>query len=292
MHARVHRAGPAGPRVRQDARVPALPPPVLRRFVALGDSTTEGVGDPWDPGREATSPLRGWADRLAERLAALHPGLTYANLAVRGLKAAQIRERQLDAAVALAPDLVGMTGGLNDLLRPRLDLDAVLADLDAIQGTLTAAGATVLTFTLPDLSAVAPVARPVRGRLAAYNDGLRALHARHGSVLVDAAVQPVGEDPRLWASDRLHPNAEGHARLADAAAEALRLPGASDAWTRGLHAAEPAPLPRALARETAWTVRFLAPWVGRRLRGASSGDGREAKRPVPGAPGEPPSARP
>ena len=244
--------------------------------------STRPDADPGTGGRLATvrRAARGARDRLAGQLAALHPGLTYANLAVRGRKAGEIREEQLGPALALAPDLVGMTGGLNDLLRPKLDLDAVLADLGTIQGALGAAGATVLTFTLPDLSAVTPTARPVRGRLAAYNDGLRALARTHGSVLVEVAGHEIGADPRLWAADRLHPNAEGHARLAAAAAEALALPGADDGWTRGLQAAPPSPLPAVVLRETVWTVRFLAPWVGRRLRGTSSGDGRTAKRPT------------
>ena len=250
-----------------------------RRFVALGDSTTEGVGDPFDPREPERSPLRGWADRLAERLATVHPGLVYANLAVRGRKAREIREEQLEPALALDPDLIAMTGGLNDLVRPKADVDAVLAELDVIHRRASAAGATVLTFTLPDLSALVPPARPVRGRLAAYNAGLHALAREHGSVLADVAAQPIGADPRMWAPDRLHPNPDGHARLAAAAAEALALPGADDAWTRGLAQARPARLPAVLARETVWTVRFLTPWIGRRLRGTSSGDGRTAKRP-------------
>jgi len=253
---------------------------VVHRFVAIGDSTTEGVGDPVDPRRPESSPLRGWADRLAERLAALNPGLTYANLAVRGRKAREIREEQLAPALALGPDLVAMTGGLNDLVRPRFDLDLVLGELDAMQCAVVAAGGTVLTFTLPDLSAFVPTARPVRGRLAAYNAGLHTLAARHGTVLADVAAHPVAADPRLWAPDRLHPNPEGHARLADAAAEALALPEAGAGWTTGLAPPSPVRLPTVLARETVWTVRFLAPWVGRRLRGTSSGDGRTAKRPA------------
>ena len=56
-----------------------------RRFVALGDSFTEGLMDEVGPdGRH-----RGWADRVAEALAARASaegadGIEYANLAVRG----------------------------------------------------------------------------------------------------------------------------------------------------------------------------------------------------------------
>ena len=47
------------------------------RYVAIGDSTTEGLEDPYPDG----SGYRGWADRLAERMAQASPGLLYANLA-------------------------------------------------------------------------------------------------------------------------------------------------------------------------------------------------------------------
>lgn len=262
-----------------DDRFAAAAPTAFTRFVALGDSTTEGVGDPVDPAATgADVGLRGWADRLAERLAAGNPDLRYANLAVRGRKAREIRDEQLAPAVALAPDLVVMTGGLNDLLRPRVDLDLVLEDLRVIHRGLHAAGATVLTFTLPDLSAIVPVARPVRGRLQAYNAGLRALGG--ASVVVDLAEHDLGRDRRLWATDRLHPNGEGHARLAAAAAHALALPGADDAWSERPPPDPRAPLPRVVAGEALWLGRFMAPWLGRRLRGTSSGAGRTAKRPA------------
>ena len=83
------------------------------RYVAMGDSQTEGVGD----GDDVTG-LRGWADRLAERLAIGNPGLQYANLAVRGRLAAQVHTEQLGPALALRPDLATVFAGVNDLLRP------------------------------------------------------------------------------------------------------------------------------------------------------------------------------
>ena len=132
----------------------AIRNPVYERFVALGDSTTEGLEDPYPDGRG----YRGWADRLAERLAADNPGVAYANLAVRGRKVPQIREEQLEPALALEPDLASILGGINDVLRRRLDLDRVVGDLDAMAAALSAQGATVLTFTFPDPTAVITVA--------------------------------------------------------------------------------------------------------------------------------------
>src|SRR3954470_24801604 len=126
-----------------------------RRFVALGDSTTEGLMDPLPDG----SGFRGWADRLAEMLAALDPELRYANLAVRGKLAREVRAEQLDAAIALEPDLASVLSGLNDMLRRSVDVDAVVGELDAMIGTLRGAGADVLAFTLPNPVPINPIAK-------------------------------------------------------------------------------------------------------------------------------------
>lgn len=92
----------------------------FHRYVALGDSFTEGVGDP-----DETRPngLRGWADRVAEVLATQEPDFTYANLAVRGRKLLGVLDEQLEPALALSPDLVTMYAGANDILRPGARLD-------------------------------------------------------------------------------------------------------------------------------------------------------------------------
>src|SRR5687767_1528698 len=110
-----------------------------RRFVALGDSTTEGLMDLNPDGT-----FRGWADRLAERLAEDEPDLRYANLAVRGKRAHEVLEEQLAAAVALEPDLASVLSGLNDMLRRNCDVEAVAGHLDQMIGTLREAGADVL----------------------------------------------------------------------------------------------------------------------------------------------------
>ena len=115
-----------------------------RRFVALGDSTTEGLMDPLPDG----SGFRGWADRLAEILAAIEPDLRYANLAVRGKLARQVRETQLEPALALKPDLVSLLAGLNDMLRRNVDVAGVVAEIDGMVSRLREAGADVILFTL------------------------------------------------------------------------------------------------------------------------------------------------
>src|SRR4051794_28438528 len=245
---------------------------MYRRFVALGDSTTEGLRDPYPNGA-----FRGWADRLAERLAQEEPELLYANLAVRGKVARQVREEQLAAAVGLQPDLASVLSGLNDMLRRNCDTSGVLGHLDAIIGALRGAGADVLTFTLPDPVPINPIAKSAAARLRHLNAGIRDLSAEHGARLVDLEAHPVASDRRLWDGDRLHANPEGHRRIADAAAEALGLEGADSSWTVDF----PAPLmPRSRVSHAVWAGRYLTPWVIRRLRGVSSGDGITPKRPT------------
>jgi lysophospholipase L1-like esterase len=247
---------------------------VYSRYVALGDSTTEGLDDPRPDGT-----YRGWADRLAERLALENPALLYANLAVRGRLVERVRSEQLAAALALEPDLATVVGGLNDLLRPRCDPLAVAGHLEAMVSALREAGATVATFTLPDLSSVVPLARLVRPRLLAYNDAIRAIGARTGAVVVDLAAEPVSIDPRLWSVDRLHASTLGHERIAAALCEALGVDHADRAWAEPLPTA-PRPRRHALiAAEVRWAQRYFTPWIVRRLRGRSSGDGRGPKRP-------------
>src|SRR5699024_4374021 len=123
------------------------------RYVALGDSLSEGVGDiPWPDGTP-----RGWTDRLARLLAAHHGRIEYANLAVRGLKTGQIVEGQAAAARALEPDLLTITAGMNDLLRPRVDFavlqNALVRLVEPFRGT------PIVIVPIPDVSRVSPVGR-------------------------------------------------------------------------------------------------------------------------------------
>ncbi|MFE0643725.1 SGNH/GDSL hydrolase family protein [Streptomyces sp. NPDC058877] len=244
------------------------------RYVALGDSQTEGLGD----GDDITG-LRGWADRLAELLAREHPDVLYANLAVRGRLAGQVRAEQLAPALALRPDLATVVAGVNDLLRPRFDPDATAGHLETMFAALTGVGARVATLTFPDVGRITPLARPLGPRVEGLNERIRAASRRHGVTVVETSHHPVVTDPRLWSPDRLHAGPLGHARIAAAVAQALALPGSDDSWTRPL---PPGNLPKgfgAVTVELRWIGSFLGPWLGRRLRGRSSGDDRRPKRP-------------
>ncbi|MEZ5213290.1 SGNH/GDSL hydrolase family protein [Gordonia sp. (in: high G+C Gram-positive bacteria)] len=244
------------------------------RFVALGDSQTEGMGDP-DPRYE----YRGWADRLATLLAVQNPGLRYANLAVRGKTTRQAREEQLAPALALEPDLITAPLGMNDVIGSS-DMAQVHDDLDAVYRVLAATGATVLISTYPDVTATIPLGRRFEDKLLTLNQMMRDFAGRYGFVLVDLYSAPVLTDLRSWAPDRLHASPLGHERFAAGAAHALGLPGSSPDWGRPL---DTRPDPHRLlrhARDTRWAVQHLTPWMIRRLRGRSLGDGRAPKRPL------------
>ena len=254
-------------------------PPVrllpFTRYVALGDSSTEGIDDP-----DGAGGYRGWSQRLAERIhAAQGGGLHYANLAVRGLTTAQIRVRQLDAALAMRPDIATVFCGTNDVTGARFNARAVAGDIEHMQRALCENGATVLSFTLPDLTPLMPLARLIAPRIAALNRALAEASRNTGSILVDFAAHPVATDRRLWSEDRIHANAAGHARIAGALAQALHLPGANDDWK------QPFPMPLAQTRaqwwaaELTWTRRHLLPWIWQGAAGRSSSHGRNPKRP-------------
>jgi lysophospholipase L1-like esterase len=244
------------------------------RYVALGDSSAEGLDDP-----DGSGGYRGWADRLAARLATLQGSVLYANLAIRGRRTRQILDEQLPAAVAMRPDLVTIFCGTNDVVARHFDLPGFAADLERLHHGLAGTGATVLTFTLPDLGQVLPLARRLAPRVAAMNETIRRTAAARGVRLVDVAAHTVASDPRLWGDDRLHANSAGHQRIAAALAEALGLPGTDRSWS------EPLPAPPARSRrdrvtaEIAWWRRHFLPWALRHARGLSSGSGREPKRP-------------
>ena len=267
-------ASPVFPLPRSSPVFPRLPQSSPVRFVALGDSSTEGIDDP-----DGEGGYRGWADRLADLIAESQGTVLYANLAVRGSSTRQIRDRQLAPALRMRPDLVSLFSGTNDVVRQRFDAEGVAADIEEMHRALIGQGATLVTFTLPDLTPVMPAARWISPRVERLNRTLREVSARTGAILVDVARHPVASDPRLWSEDRLHANALGHSRIAAALAEALGLPDSNVTWSHALPPSPPSPFPARIAAELRWARRHLFPWFWRHLHGKSSGDGRSAKRP-------------
>lgn len=244
------------------------------RYVALGDSFTEGIGDP-----EPRSPggTRGWADRVAEVLATRTDGFAYANLAIRGRLLQQIIDEQVDAALELRPDLITLSGGGNDIIRPNTDPDVIADRLEGAVERLRSNGATVVLFNGPDIG-MTPVLNRSRGKVAIYNENLRAVAARHDAIIADMWALRELKDPRMWAPDRLHFSPIGHTTVARMVLDSIGVENELEPYN-------PEPLPhrpwrQARVEDMGWAREYLVPWVVRRIRHQSSGDGVSAKRPT------------
>jgi lysophospholipase L1-like esterase len=243
------------------------------RYVAIGDSFTEGIGDP-EP--ESPGGHRGWADRVAEVLAAGAPGFAYANLAIRGRLLQQIIDEQIDAALELTPDLITISAGGNDIIRPGTDPDEIAVRFDAAIARLRSDGATVVMFNGPDIG-MTPVLNRSRGKVAIYNENLRTIAQRHDAIVADMWPMTELRDPRMWAPDRLHFSPVGHHTIARMVLSTLNVDNELEPYA-------PEPLPavswrQARSGDIVWAREHLMPWVLRRIRHQSSGDNVTAKRP-------------
>ncbi|MGW0666883.1 SGNH/GDSL hydrolase family protein [Streptomyces sp. NPDC002746] len=258
----------------------------IESYAAIGDSFTEGVGD---PGPDGT--FVGWADRfaviLADQLAhpetaqdgtaAAHGHFRYANLAVRGRLLDQIVEEQVPRAKELAPDLVSFCAGGNDIIRPGTDPDDVAERFERAVAELTRSVGTVLVTTGFDTRGV-PVLRHLRGKIATYTAHVRSIADRYDCPVLDLWSLRSVQDRRAWDGDRLHLSPEGHTRVALRAAQVLGLDVPTDPdqeWPPQAHRGTL----EVRRDDIHWAREYLVPWIGRRLRGESSGDHVEAKRP-------------
>ena len=184
-------------------------------YVALGDSTVEGVG--------ASAPARTYVGRLHERLLAVYPHARLINLGVGGATASGVLSRQLPRALELQPDLVTLSVGPNDITGKRA-LESYARDIDAILRTLTSrTSAVVVVNLIPDLT-VTPRFRGkeieprVRQRVVAFNEILARQAREYGAEVVDlyaASHREVPVRPDLIGPDRYHPSDEGYARWAE-----------------------------------------------------------------------------
>lgn len=246
-----------------------------RSYVALGDSFTEGMDDPYPDGRT----FRGWADLVAARLALdAGPGFGYANLAIRGRLLDQVIAEQVEPALAMRPDLVSFAAGGNDALRRKIEPAALIAKLDGVVERFRAAGADVVLFRFADVTTRLPGQRLVGPRTAQLNDGVSRVGEQRGAHVIDLYGDEAFRNPVLWSTDRLHLSAAGHRRVAAHVLTSLGV-GVDEDWM--LVPPAPAPTPWLLARraDLRWAGQHLAPWIKRRLTGVSSGDGVTAKRP-------------
>ncbi len=245
---------------------------VYDSYIALGDSFTEGLDD-----RAPDGTFRGWADLVAAALASSSAGFTYANLAVRGRRLAQIRDGQVPVAEAVRPALVTIAAGGNDILALRCDPVGLGRDMHDVLERLTRTGATVLVFTGFDARRRLPLGGLLAGRTARYNEAVRRSAVELEVLVVDLWTLPGLDEDRHWSADRLHLSTAGHRLVARAVLERLgHGPGELD------DGAEAATVPRwvvARRSDLSWARAYAAPWIGRKLRGRSTGDLLDPKRP-------------
>lgn len=246
-----------------------------RRYVALGDSFTEGIGDPdpHNPGRH-----RGWADRVAQQLSTTVPDFAYANLAIRGRLINQIVAEQVEPAIELKPDLISICAGGNDVIRPGGDPDKIAEKLDGAINELSGTGATIVLLTGPDIRDT-PVLGGIRGKVAIYNENVRAIAQRYDAVVGDLwALSELRQTP-MWDPDRLHFSPAGHQIISAMVLDALNVPHEPVMDSQLEHATRS--WREARIEDLQWAREYFGPWILRRIRHQSSGDGVSAKRPLP-----------
>lgn len=244
------------------------------RYVAMGDSFTEGVGD---PAPDRPNGVRGWADRVAEQFMLSDPQALYANLAIRGRLLRPIVDEQLQAALDLKPNLVSLYGGGNDILRPGTDIDAILEHLNGAFAALRQENIEVFTFTGMDVRDFSAF-KSTRPKTAIYNEILREIADEHDVHIVDFWRMRDFADLGYFAPDRLHLNASGHTKMAGRVLETLSMDSINLEFPTMPVAVQKTRF-EILRDEARWTREFVLPWVGRRLRGTSSGDGISPKYP-------------
>jgi len=251
----------------------------FQRFIVCGDSYSEGMTDEVVDGK-----YRGWADRVADVMAQAHDDFTYMNVAIRGKLIGQVVEDQLPTALRFitgSDTLVSFHAGANDALRPGYQASiAIPLYQDAVR-LIAKSGATVMLFTvLENTGNKGKGAELWQKRFSEFNKGVRAVGAEVGAIVVDANQETFFSDRRFLAFDRLHLNAEGHNRVAQAVLERINLPFNS-AWRTPLPPAKKTPWIIEKGVTVAWFFIFALPWIIRRIQGKSSGDGRSAKYPTP-----------
>lgn len=244
-------------------------------FVALGDSFTEGL---WDVRPDGS--LRGWADRVAERMAADVPDFRYANLAVRGRKLDEVADHQVPLLEQLAPSLVSIGAGANDIIRTKASPAELGNRFHRMLGRVSDMNDRVVVFAGFDPRKRIPMTSGPAARAEVYNECIRRSALQFGATVIDLWSLPRLYEDRMWAPDRLHLSSDGHALVAAAFLTAIGTPTTFADLTEDpgvMHAARGWLAAR--AEDARWLIQDVTPWAYRGLRGRSSGDGQEPKLP-------------
>lgn len=244
-----------------------------RSYVAIGDSLSEGLGDfTFEVSREGN----GWTDRLAAMLSleATSRGadFQYANLALRGSKLRKIMGEQLEAALRLQPDLVTIMAGSNDFMTKEADLPEVEAIYREGLQLLLAAGCDVVVANTIRPSHLR-FFRRVLPRALRMSRMIESVAKELGVPIIDVHGIDEFSELAFWAEDMVHFSGHGHIRVAN---EAARLLGLNHRMPEAKQDEMIAP-GRGFVDTIRWVVVWVIPFIERRLRGTSSGDGMQSK---------------
>ena len=240
---------------------------------------TEGMSD-----EQILGQYRGWADRVAEVMARNWESFTYCNLAIRGKLVGQVVDEQIPQAlphITGASTILSFHAGANDVIRPKYDPERTIATYNAGVDRLHATGARLMLFcVLADTGATTRTAKIWKERFEEFNANVRKRASEVGALLFDPNPDSFWRDQRFIHADRLHLNSQGHHRVAQAVLARLELPHDPD-WRKPLPPASPISTLEKAKIDLHWFWNYALPWLGRRARGRSSGDGRSAKYPQP-----------
>jgi lysophospholipase L1-like esterase len=254
---------------------------IIQHFIVLGDSFSEGMTDELVDGK-----YRGWADRVADVLSSHADDFMYANLAVRGKLIHQVVQDQVPKALEMIrPNtLISFHAGANDVIRPNYKADVTLPSyakaVRDLAAQLNKFEAKLMLFTVQESAAANTRTGEIwNERFKVFNEQVRALAIEVDAILNEANDGRYPNDILFLAFDRLHLNPEGHHRVAQGVLENLGMPF-DESYKIPLPPAEPVPFVQRKATNALWIATFVIPWLYRRLRGKSSGDGREPKYPA------------
>jgi lysophospholipase L1-like esterase len=179
------------------------------RYLALGDSVTEGVGD--DVG---DLECRSWADWMVDGLRVTTPDLEYRNVSSAGATASTVLSAQIQEIERFGPDLVSLTVGANDARVPGWTASAFEAELTSILESAANVGAQVMTATYADVeTTIKQAGGEIRDSWRLYFDRMHEVNAvirkvgeRFDARLVDMESTEAN-DARYLSRDMTHPNA-------------------------------------------------------------------------------------
>src|SRR5699024_7343240 len=236
-------------------------------YVTVGHSFSEGLMDPDPQGEDR---YRGWADRLALMLTETgegSPDVSYANLALRGRLLDRIIDEQIPRPQECRSYLRSLCAGGNDCLRPKADIDALAGKFERAVIALREAGIEVLMCNGFDTEFSSPLIRAVRPRVGVYNAHLWSIAQRHGCHMVDLWGLRSLYAGEMWADDRIHLSPKGHHLVAEQALATLESGQSLPVEGFGVPARPTRAIREVMSEESRWAKQYLAPWVGRRLRG-------------------------